>query len=436
MVRQINEDRPLKLSLSRLVSKQSLGYLLSGLKGNSQVHELNLGECGLDDEDLEKIAYRLREDGGIRTLKLGQNQFATILPLIPLIKMKGKQYRSLDISSMPIDREAMESGFIEAVGSMSGLEELLMCECLTDTRIPDVQRLVDSLLRGCLGLRSIDISKNMLSRENLNHFLKMLAERGANSIEALAMSQVSIQRESFPFLINAVSALGRLKKLNISGNDKLGGQSVQSILRALIKNQSIEDLDISKTGIGNDHQSMQLLGELVKSNKRLRMISLQRLGLSEVAAYHLIDPLSQALNIEVLNFDNNNLGPIFAQNLINKLMAYKQVDNIRRGGSQLSGAQSPGGGSKDSSIMTDETGGNDADQASGWRRRESDADGGAAARAHGLASLSLEGNPHIGDRGASAIAALIQTQNAFSNNLKIVNLNECGITNTGFEHLK
>ena len=322
-MRQINEDRPLKLSLSRLVSKQSLGYLLSGLKGNSQVHELNLGECGLDDEDLEKIAYRLREDGGIRTLKLGQNQFATILPLIPLIKMKGKQYRSLDISSMPIDREAMESGFIEAVGSMSGLEELLMCECLTDTRIPDVQRLVDSLLRGCALLRSVDISKNMLSKENLNHLLKTLAERGANSIEALAMSQVSIQRESFPFLISAVSALVRLKKLNISGNEKLGGQSVQSILRALIKNQNIEDLDISKTGIGNDHQSMQLLGELVKSNKRLRMISLQRLGLSEVAAYHLIDPLSQALNIEVLNFDNNNLGPIFAQNLINKLMAYK-----------------------------------------------------------------------------------------------------------------
>jgi len=86
--------------------------------------------------------------------------------------------------------------------------------------------------------------------------------------------------------------------------------------------------------------------------------------------------------------------------------------------------------------MTDETGGNDADHASGWRRRESDADGGAAARAQGLVSLSLEGNPHIGDRGASAIATLIQTQNAFSNNLKIVNLNECGITNTGFEHLK
>jgi len=153
------------------------------------------------------------------------------------------------------------------------------------------------------------------------------------------------------------------------------------------------------------------------------------LGLSEVAAYHLIDPLSQALNIEVLNLDNNNLGPIFVQNLVNKLTAYKQVDNVKRAGSQLSGGQSPG--SKDSSIMTDDTAGED-DRANGWRRR----DAGSASRTQGLVSVSLESNLHIGDRGASAIATLIQTQNAFSNNLKIVNLNECGITNTGFEHLK
>ena len=193
---------------------------------------------------------------------------------------------------MPIDHDAMQSGFIEAVGSLSGLEELLMCECLMDPRIPDVRQLIDGLFRGCSLLTSIDISKNVLSKENLNNFLKMISEHGSNSIEALAMSQVNIQKESFSYLISAVSALASLKKLNISGNDKLGGQSVQSILRALIKNQCIEDLDISKTGIGNDHQSMQLLGELIKSDKKLRLIGLQRLGLSEVAAYHLIDPLS------------------------------------------------------------------------------------------------------------------------------------------------
>jgi len=166
------------------------------------------------------------EDGGIKTLKLGQNQFSNVHPLISLIKMKGKQYRCLDIANMPIDHEAMQSGFIEAIGSLSALEELLMCECLADPRIPDVKQLVDGLFRGCTLLRSIDISKNALSKENLNNFLRMIAEHGANSIEALAMSQVNIQKESFPFLISAISALAGLKKLNVSSNDKLGGQSV------------------------------------------------------------------------------------------------------------------------------------------------------------------------------------------------------------------
>lgn len=44
---------------------------MSGLKGNQKVYDLNLNDCQLDDEDLEKIAYRLVDDNGIKTLRLG-----------------------------------------------------------------------------------------------------------------------------------------------------------------------------------------------------------------------------------------------------------------------------------------------------------------------------------------------------------------------------
>ena len=56
---------------------------------------------------------------------------------------------------------------------------------------------------------------------------------------------------------------------------------------------------------------------------------MQKLGLSDVAAYHLVDPLSTALHIEELIFDFNNLGPVFIQNLVNKLIENKNMDNIR-----------------------------------------------------------------------------------------------------------
>lgn len=61
---------------------------------------------------------------------------------------------------------------------------------------------------------------------------------------------------------------------------------------------------------------MQLLGELIKSNKNLRALGLQSLGLTEVAAQHLVEPISQSLNIEAINLNNNKIGPIFVKNLV------------------------------------------------------------------------------------------------------------------------
>lgn len=53
----------------------------------------------------------------------------------------------------------------------------------------------------------------------------------------------------------------------------------------------------------------------------------------------------------------------------------------------------------------------------------------------GLIALSLEGND-IGDRGAEAIANMIQKESDATRNLKTINLNECGIGNAGFQRLK
>lgn len=433
MVRAVNQDTNIKLPLARLVSKQSIGFLMSGLKGNYRVQELDLAECALDDEDLERIASRLIEDRGLKTLLLGQNSFSSAAPLVSLLRSKSSQYRRLDLSNCGVDAEAIQSGLPDALGSMRVLEDLQLRECLFDCRPSDAKLLLESVLTGCTNLRAIDLSNNPLAHDNLSHFLTLIANRGAHTIEALALSEVNITQESHSALVTAVGALGLLRKLDLSGNEHLGAQTLQQILRALIQHGQIEDLDISRTSGGNGHQSMQLLGELIKSNKNLRALGLQRLGLSEVAAYHLIDPLSSALNVEALNFNHNNLGPIFVQNLVNRLATSKQPGNARKD----SGGQSPGSRSGESSIMTDETGGNnDEEIISSLSKRGAHKSSGKQPRCAGLVSLSFEGNLNISDRGAEAIANLIQTQSAFSNNLKIVNLNECGITNTGFEQLK
>mgnify|MGYP001256397846 CR=1 FL=1 len=53
----------------------------------------------------------------------------------------------------------------------------------------------------------------------------------------------------------------------------------------------------------------------------------------------------------------------------------------------------------------------------------------------GLIAFSLEGN-EIGDKGAEAIASMIQKESDATRNLKTINLNECAIGNQGFQKLK
>ena len=380
-------------------------------------------DCGLEDDDLEKIVYRLMEDKGIRNLRLGQNLFTSLSPFIELFKVKGQQYRQLDISGSVINAEAIQEGFIQAMGCMKNLDELNISGCLADMRSSDVKKLIDTICLGITDLRQLDISKNSLTRENFNHFFKLLQQNKSSFLECLALSQVNLPRESLAYLINAVQQMSQLRKLNISGNEKITGMAMQQILRGLISHQTIEDLDISMTGINNDYQTLQLIGELIQTNKSLKSLNMKSLGLTDQSCLILVDPLEQSLNMQTLNFDSNNLGAVFIQSLVNKYIMSRQ-------GSQLTNQAASSPKSQASSLMTDETNSNGA---TSNLKNLTDP---AGNRAQGLISMSFEGNVHLGDQGAAAISTLIQTQNPFSNNLRVVNLNECGITNTGFEHLK
>ena len=244
------------------------------------------------------MASRLTEDSGLNSLKIGLNAFTNIQPLVELLKIKGRQYRCLDISTIPIDQSALQNGLVDVIGMMSNLEELTICECFGEIRMPSLRVFIDNMMRGCRILKALDLSKNTFSKDNLNYFLKVMAEQGSNTIEALAIGQLNLGKESSQFVHTAINSMRNLRSLNISGNPNIGCQTVQQILRSLINNNRIEDLDLSQTGIGADHLSLQLLGDLIKSNPNLRSIGLQRLGMTEVVAHHIVEPLSTALNVE------------------------------------------------------------------------------------------------------------------------------------------
>lgn len=204
------------------------------------------------------------------------------------------------------------------------------------------------MINGCSNLRAINLSKNQLSVENLNYFLNLVSN--CQKIESLNLSGLQISRDSLQPLNFAVQSLRQLKKLDISNNMKVSFTAIQNILRALISNKKIEYLNLSQTGINNDPSCMQLIGSLISSNYQLKKIVLQKIGLSDIAALHLADPLSTALHIEELDLDYNNIGPVFIEKLVNKLVENKTLDNVKRDFNM-----SPGNASKASSLFTEES---------------------------------------------------------------------------------
>ena len=322
---------------------------------------------------------------------------------------------------------------------MRAMTELHLSECVHEMHMqgsPYLKQLLQSIVLSCKGLKVLDLSRNSFAKDTLHNFLMLLTERSTagrpgqhmtnlGSLQSLNLSYVNVHRDSMQALVNAIACLRQLRKLDVSGI-VFDTRVARQILETLNKLGAIECLEISKTGMGSDVDCVRLIGEMIRTNKNLRALGLQGIGLTDATAHQLVDPMGASLHIEAVNFNHNRISNMFVQNLVSKLMA-------NRSGTRSSQGQSASVLSQ-SSIMTDETGGNDEEILAGMFQGAGKEN--TNMRETGYVSLSFEGNRHVGDKGAGAIASLIQTQLPAANNLKIVNLNECGITNVGFDHLK
>lgn len=132
IVRNVVQQKPLKLSLASVISKDNLDFVLAGLK-NSQdvVQELNLGENGLDDEDLFKICDRLSTGVQVSKLKLKQNNFEDPDPLIALIAQNGPVFTHLDFSKTPFNNYTLPK-LCESMKHLANIQELAACQVLSE----------------------------------------------------------------------------------------------------------------------------------------------------------------------------------------------------------------------------------------------------------------------------------------------------------------
>jgi len=86
--------------LDSLIQKNftALDFIISGLKGNTCVRELDLTGNALETDDLQRICEKLCEDTLITKLRLGQNAFTDAMPILDLLQSNGRTYTHLNIS--------------------------------------------------------------------------------------------------------------------------------------------------------------------------------------------------------------------------------------------------------------------------------------------------------------------------------------------------
>lgn len=234
------------------------------------------------------------------------------------------------------------------------------------------------------------------------------------------MAGVGLGDECGHSFVALLGEMNALRSLNISSNPSLGPLSIKRIMEALKRVAGLSELDLGKLNFGGSEDCFREVAAVLLSCKQLRTLILSRVGLDDSCAFYLIEAISRSTSLQNLRLDSNKLTGVFMERLMRKL-----------GTSGFNLTQLALQSNASSSILHSESEDNLHKMASPARISSDPAEQGS----QGFQSLNFECN-NMGDRGAEAIAGLICHKNDASRNLKMVNLNECGIGNQGFAKLK
>ena len=140
-------------------------------------------------------------------------------------------------------------------------------------------------------LRCLDLSKNKMP--------KLIALKMADSLpklprlQVLSLSNINLTDDVVEKFSDMLQDMHQLKKLNISNNQGLSARSVKDIAACLKLISALEDIDMSKLRC-NTVDTFKELAELIMSNKKLKSIGLQRVGMTDQLASYLTEPLVRA----------------------------------------------------------------------------------------------------------------------------------------------
>ncbi|XP_040268225.1 NACHT, LRR and PYD domains-containing protein 3-like isoform X3 [Bufo bufo] len=296
----------------------------------TNIEELNLYGCSLDNEGLERLAPGLHN---LQNLSLGGNglpdtsciQLASVIrnnPSLKILVLSGNQLSGPHFSDL-----------MEALSSPACSIEKLQ---LADNGLPDTSCIqLASVIRNNQSLKTLHLSNNRLSGPHFSDLMEALSSLACR-IETLHLGGNDLPDTSCIQLASVIRNNPSLKILDLSGN-RLSGPHFSDLMDALSSPACrIEKLLLGGNGLP-DTSCIQL-ASVIRNNPSLKKLDLYSNRLSGPHFSDLMEALSSpACRIEELDLGNNDLADTSCIQLASAIKNNESLKMLVLSNNRLSG---------------------------------------------------------------------------------------------------
>ncbi|KAG1448379.1 hypothetical protein G6F56_008959 [Rhizopus delemar] len=319
-----------RLDLSgQLLTKQSVSPLADIMSIDFGIQELNLTNCGLEDDAVKILMHSLLENDRVKYLNLANNHKLTISAIKYIsVYIKGShKLFTLDLSLNQLDKRAAQ--YLFAATTTSSVSRLIMNGCGLRTNA-QLEVLVSGIKKSriqhlslhqnrighqgalSLGVMLRDYENNLggslesleLDGNDLNTGIQYIAQalKRNQNLRTLSVRQCKLDAKGCVLIGEALA-----KKLDLGNNPSICVQSLEgpvALKQALLVNRSLKDLGLIDTGMTTE--AVIAIAESLAENKSLTRLDLSKNPLIDIAGMMAI-AVSIRLNHSITFIDINIL---------------------------------------------------------------------------------------------------------------------------------